>query len=181
MLGFGYLAVVKSLSMKNTLYFLIIILLASSCKNQTDRIENPASDEVEVTAQKPTPVDLSQTDFDFKTFEASNSDTDLTSPTKYALYLYPSTSRDSLKIGMDVGGIMIDEEKAVALEMPAGALFYIRSYYAGTGNNYYGLEENGKLTIYKGNVVEPHPEAEPEPTVYEKIHSVEVFADSIAQ
>ena len=163
--------------MKKALSFLLVIVLFSSCKTDS---ESDNEIDIDLTKQSKM-VDYKITTYRLKTFDIPQSLSGQESylPQKFELYLYPSTSIDSLKLGTDVSGKLIKEEFATDLGMPANALFYVRSYYAGGGNIYYGMLESEEFVVYKGYEEEPIPNVEPSAIVFRKQLTARIYPDSI--
>ncbi|AZQ43947.1 hypothetical protein [Nonlabens ponticola] len=164
-------------------YYLLLILVTSivtsGCKNDSAQDETIADPDVESAQTRP--VDLSKTTFELKTYEirTSRANEESYMPPTYALYIKPSTSTDSLELGIDVGGKLIDEQFAIDLGMPSKAQFYVRSYYAGGGNLYYGMMNDSVLDVYKDYKKEPTPDAGAESLDFEWFLSAIIYKDII--
>ncbi len=160
--------------MKSMIRIGVLLFLASSCKSNNDAEVKGSLDLIQ-------PVELEATDFQLKAFSQPGTREESYMPQKVELYLYPSTSTDSIYLGTDIGGKMIEEEVAIDLQMPAGGLFYIRSYYAGGANLYYGLAEGDQLIIYKGYEQEPQQGIELSSTSFERVKTVRIYPNLIRE
>jgi hypothetical protein len=155
-----------------------VTILCQACKEESDHNDKNS---FHVEQSIPQVVNYTYTTYRLKTFEIPENRGEEESYLlqKYELYLYPSTSTDSVELGIDVGGKMIEESYATKLGMPAGAAFYVRSYYAGGGNHYYGLHKGKELLIYKGYQKEPHPDS-PDPVLeFDLMDTIKIFPNNI--
>lgn len=140
--------------------FLLGALLA--CEN-TSQIENTSKKLVDTvttvvnTKASSTPVNVNNAVVSFKTFPKGENDVGIPQAT---LYLYTSLTTDSLFLANDVGGVTIAKNNYTYFDIPEHAILAIESYYAGAGNYYYVETKENVLIIYKGEILEPSPEAE---------------------
>lgn len=132
------------MKIKYTILFACATALLTSCKEEIKEPDNTAETK-EVAAA---PVNIEAMRFKMKTHNEQEVESKL--PTM-DIYIYTWERTDSVFLATDIAALnMNDIDSRHLFDMPKDCAIAINSYFAGTGNVYYGVAKDNALEVFIG-------------------------------